>query len=264
MTIRGPAVDAVGGWPDGHPRTRTRDGRYMHRRYWEWERPFSWDPPTTALLVVDMQRGFLAKGAPLEVPMAREQVAAIARVIAAFRERDLSVLYTRFVVKPDQFIPFYRAIAPQRGVNVSHDSPFASGGEDAAIVEELIPRPTEPVVDKVGYDGFADTPLELLLRSRGIQTLVLVGTVVNWCVDSTLRSAFHRRFDSMVLADGVSGYGHAGATGAQWVSQELDHFAEAFAVVMEADELVEALDDPALRRAGLRGHPPSQATDGRW
>lgn len=229
----------------------------MHRRYWEWDRPFGWEPQSTALLIIDMQQGFIRPGSPLEVPMAREQIPAIAEVLAAFRERELPVAFTRFVVREDQYIPFYRTIARQRGMDaLSADSPFAPDADDAVVVSELAPRRGEPVVDKIAYDGFADTTLELLLRSRGVDTLVIAGTVVNWCVDSTLRAAFHRRFNAIVLADGVSGYDHAGASGQKWVAQELDMFAEAFAVVMDAGELLAALDDPDLRRAGGRVRPP--------
>lgn len=229
----------------------------MHQRYWEWDRAFEWSPSTTALLIVDMQQGFLRPGSPLEVARARDQVPTISRVLDAFRQRELTAAYTRFVVTSDQFIPFYRTIARQRGIDaVSSGSPFRAEAADAAIVAPLAPWPGEPVVDKVAYDGFADTPLDLMLRSRGIETLVVVGTAVNWCVDSTLRAAFHRRFNIIVLADGVSGYDHAGATGEQWVAQELDMFAEAFAVVMESSELIAALDDPSLR-AGGRSRPPT-------
>ena len=105
-------------------------------------------------------------------------------------------------------------------------------------------------MDKIAYDGFADTALESLVRSQGVDTLVIAGTVVNWCVDSTLRGAFHRRFQCIVVADGVSGYEHAGATGRQWVDQELDLFAECFAAVMPAVDVIDGLADPARRTAG--------------
>lgn len=229
----------------------------MSRRYWEWNRPFGWDPDSTAFLIIDMQLGFLADDSPLAVPMARTQVPVIRRVLEEFRKRHLPVFYTRFVVEPDHHVPFYRAISSQRGLDTtSEDAPFSVSGKHVAVVPELQPQPGEPVVDKIAYDGFAETSLDGLLRSRGIETLVMAGTVVNWCVDSTLRSAFHRRFNSIVLADGVSGYDHAGATGDQWVAQELDHFAEAFAIVMDAGELIEAIDDPALRQTGVRGRIP--------
>lgn len=230
----------------------------MSRRYWEWPQPFAWEPERTALLVVDMQQGFTEPGAVLEVPMAAEQVSTIATLLQAFRERELPVFHTRFVVKDEEFIPFYRARAPQRGLDI--DPPrrmFHPDSPDAAIASDLAPRADEPVVDKIAYDGFADTALESLVRSRGVDTLVIVGTVVNWCVDSTLRGAFHRRFQCIVVADGVSGYDHAGATGQQWVDLELDLFAECFATVLPATDVLAALDDPARRSVGTTPTAPT-------
>lgn len=230
----------------------------MSRRYWEWPQPFTWRPEATALLVIDMQQGFIEQGAPLEVPMAREQVSAVAELLAAFRERDLPVFHTRFVVRNDEFIPFYRARAPERGLDVDADRPtFHPDSPEAAITPALAPRDGEPVVDKIAYDGFADTALESLIRSRDVDTLVIAGTVVNWCVDSTLRAAFHRRFQCIVVADGVSGYDHAGATGRQWTDQELDLFAECFATVMPASDVLAALDDPHRRQAGTHPTAPT-------
>lgn len=229
----------------------------MQRRYWQWPQPFAWEPERTALVVIDMQRGFVTPGGPLSVPMAATQVPTIGRVLRAFRERDLPVVHTRFVVRDDWFVPFYRFRAPDRGIATGPHAPYHPDGEDAVIVDELAPLPDEPVIDKVAYDGFAETGLAGLLRSRGVDTLVMAGTVVNWCVDSTLRSAFHQRFQNIVLADGVSGYDHAGATGEQWVAQELDFFAESYAVVLDSDDLIAALDDPARRQVGVTGTPRS-------
>lgn len=232
----------------------------MSRRYWQWQRPFAWEPARTALLVIDMQCGFIEEGAPLEVPMARAQVPVVARLLQGFRSRGLPVLYTRFVIRDDLFIPFYRTMAAQRGLEL--DQPgraFAAAGRDASIPDAIAPLADEPVVDKVAYDGFADTDLDGRLRCLGVDTIVLAGTVVNWCVDSTLRAAFHRRFNAIVVADAVSGFDHAGATGEQWVRQELDFFAEALAVVMSSDELLAALSDESLRRAGVMGREPDRA-----
>lgn len=213
------------------------------KRYWEWGEAFDWTPRQTALLVVDMQRGFTDAGAPLEVPMAREQVPVIASLIEAFRAQDLTVIYTRFVARRDHFFPFYRARAPQRGLLLSHPEwMFQPEGDDARIDSRLAPRDGEVVVDKVAYDGFSETDLEEQLRARDIDTLVHVGTVVNWCVDSTLRAAFHRRFNNIVIADGVSGYDHAGASGQGWVDRELDFFAESMATVMPSGAFLETLD----------------------
>lgn len=235
----------------------------MTKRYWEWPRPFAWEPEHTALLIVDMQRGFVEEGALLEVPMAREQTPTIATLLRGFRQRGLPVVYTRYVMSPDFHIPFYRARAPLRGYDLERATPqFHPDDElDTPIIEELAPASDELVVDKCGYDGFADTRLDGMLRGRGVDTLVVAGTVVNWCVDSTVRTAFHRRYQTIVVADGVSGYDHAGASGGEWVARELDFFAESMAMVLPSHELLAALDDPALRQPGIAVRSNEAADD---
>ncbi|MEE8601342.1 cysteine hydrolase family protein [Euzebya tangerina] len=211
-------------------------------RWWEWEEAFPIEPDGTALLVVDMQQGFIEPGSVLEVPMAREQIPVIQALIEGFRERGMPVAYTRFVAREDHFLPFYRSRAPQRGLDLAAPrSMFAPDSDDAKIDERLAPREGEIVVDKIAYDGFHQTELDDRLRSRGIDTLVHCGTVVNWCVDSTLRAAFHRRYQNVVVADGVSGYEHAGASGEDWVARELDFFAEALATVLRAEDVLAEL-----------------------
>lgn len=214
----------------------------MHRRYWEWEPVFQIDPARTALLIIDMQNGFLDDGAPLEVPMAREQVPVIARVAAFFRERKIPVTYTVFCVSPDFNYPFYWKMASQRGLKLEEpERMFGWGKHETNICPQLRPHPHEDVVKKCGYDAFANTELEQLLRARGVDTVVIAGTVVNWCVDSTVRGAFHRFYNVVVLADSVSGYDHAGLSAEQWLNSELDLFAEAFARVMTSDQLIEEI-----------------------
>lgn len=66
-------------------------------------------------------------------------------------------------------------------------------------------------------------------------------SLLNWCVDSTVRSAYHRDYNVVVLSDCVSGYEHAGTTGDKWVDIELDLFAEGFAEVMSSDTAISEL-----------------------
>lgn len=98
------------------------------------------------------------------------------------------------------------------------------------------------VFSKYSYDCFAHTSLEFELKRRHIKTVIVVGTVVNWCVDSTVRSAYHKDYNVVVLSDCVSGYEHAGATGEKWVDMELDLFAEGFAEVMSSDAAISELN----------------------
>lgn len=214
----------------------------MSKRYWEWEPVFRLDPRRSALLIIDMQNGFVEEGAPLEVPMARAQLPVIRNLLHFCRAQGMPVLFTAFCVGPDFHYPFYWKMAKQRGLAL--DPPeclFWEGKHETEIVPELRPQPGERVIKKSGYDAFAHTELEQILRALNVRDLIITGTVVNWCVDSTVRAAFHRFHNVAVVADGVSGYKHAGISGELWQSIELDLFAEAFGRVATAEEIIKEL-----------------------
>lgn len=214
----------------------------MHRRYWEWQPVFRLEPRKSALLIIDMQNGFVEKGAPLEVPMARRQVPVIKRILHYCRDGGIPVLFTAFCVGPDFHYPLYWRLARQRGLAL--DPPecmFWEGKHETEIFSELAPLAGERVIKKSGYDAFANTELDQILRSLGVSCLIVTGTVTNWCVDSTVRSAFHRFYKVVVVADAVSTYDHAGATAEKWQDMELDLFAEAFGRVMKVEDVMKEL-----------------------
>jgi nicotinamidase-related amidase len=122
----------------------------------------------TALLVVDMQCGFLEPGAALEVPAGRAILPDLRRLIAACRQRAVPVIFTRFV---------YATAAP---------------------------RPEELVVSGHTYDKFVGTPLDLALRSQDIRCLVVTGVVTEVCVNCTLLSAANRDYRVTAVTDGVA------------------------------------------------------------
>ena len=91
------------------------------------------------------------------------------------------------------------------------DPEFAIWGEHARadswgarIVDELAPRPSDLHIHKLRYDAFYGTPLDHLLRLRGVRHLVIVGTVANICVLHTAGSAALRFYDVVVPEDGVA------------------------------------------------------------
>jgi ureidoacrylate peracid hydrolase len=165
----------------------------------------------TALLVVDMQRGFVDPGEPMEVPLARASVPVIRGLLDAFRAKRLPVVFTAFVYSPDvpllvgELHPEHKPAAPgaPRGFGMPSSSCLA-GSSSARVVEALAPRPDEPVIDKRWYDAFAGSALDGVLRARGVSSLVVTGTMTDICVLATVIGAFNREYRVTVVDDAVS------------------------------------------------------------
>lgn len=214
----------------------------MGKRYWEWKPIFEINAKETAFLIIDMQKGFVDEGSVLEVPRSRMQVPTIAKFADFCREKKIPVLYSRFAYNKNLTYDFYYKKGPERGLIQTEDgNTFDTDNEETKIVESLLPKPGDIVFDKYGYDCFGHSVLKEELDKLGAKTLIIAGTVVNWCVDSTIRSAYHQDYNVVVLADGVSGYDQAGISGEMWEAIELDHFAEAFAHVATASDLMKEI-----------------------
>ena len=165
----------------------------------------------TALLVVDMQRGFVDAGQALEVPQAREIVAVIWSLIDAFRRKHLPVVFTEFTYSPavpllvGELHPEHRPAAP--GAPHGFGMPSSScleGDPSANTIDALAPHPGELVVRKRWYDGFAGTELDGALRARSVTSLVMTGTMTDVCVLATVVGAFNREYKISVVEDGVA------------------------------------------------------------
>jgi biuret amidohydrolase len=172
----------------------------------------------TALLVIDMQRGFLEPGAALEVPPGRAIIPNLQRLIATCRHQRVPVIFTRFVyqtaiptLRGDPFGPEHLPARsgeptglglPSSNCLVEPDAGDDSGS--AEIVHELAPRPGELVIHGHTYDKFYGTPLDLALRSRDIRCVIVTGVLTDVCVNCTLLSAANRDYRVTAVTDGVA------------------------------------------------------------
>ena len=176
-----------------------------------FERVLAPEPGRTALVVVDMQRGFLDPGEAMEVPPARESVPAIQSLLSLFRDKRLPVVFTEFVYSESVPVligslhPEHRPAAPgaPRGFGLPSSS-CLEGTPSAETVPALAPRPGEIVVRKRGYDAFAGTQLDTALRARNVTSLVVTGTMTDICVLATVTAALHREYRVTVVEDGVA------------------------------------------------------------
>jgi nicotinamidase-related amidase len=177
---------------------------------------YSFDPSTTALVVIDMQRDFLEPdgfGEMLgnDVSLLSRAIAPLGAVLSAAREMGMMIVHTREGHRPDlsDCPPAKRA----RGrLEMGIGSPGPKGrilvrgefGHD--IVDELAPWPGEVVLDKPGKGSFYATDLELMLRNAGITSLIVTGVTTEVCVHTTVREANDRGFECLVLEDCCGSY----------------------------------------------------------
>ena len=156
-------------------------------------------PGRTALINVDMQRCFV-EGTPLASPAGPALVRRINELISACREADMLIVHTRGWMKPD---------GSNLGVMAEMVPPFivdlyTEGAESAELHEALDVGPTDVILNKPRYGAFHGTDLETILRSRGIDTVIISGIATNICCDTTAREAAQRDFRVLFLSDGTA------------------------------------------------------------
>jgi len=156
------------------------------------------DPETTALVVVDMQNGFCHPDGSLYAPGSEDAIKPVGELVERAHDAGVQVIYTRDVHPPEQFQDaHYYDEFDRWGEHV------LEGSWEAELVDELPVDDTDHVVVKHTYDAFYQTELEGWLEARGIDTLLLCGTLANVCVFHTAGSAGVRDFKPVVVTDAL-------------------------------------------------------------
>jgi nicotinamidase-related amidase len=178
--------------------------------------PQSIDIDKTALLIIDMQRDFLEPGgfgAALgnDVTRLRAAVEPCRAVLSAARKAGLLVIHTREGHRADlSDAPPLKVNRGDPALRIGAPGPMGRilvrGEPGHDIIPELYPIAGEPVIDKPGKGAFCQTDLELMLRNRGIETLLVCGVTTEVCVNTTVREANDRGFRCIVLSDCCASY----------------------------------------------------------
>ena len=173
------------------------------------------DPARSAIVVVDMQNAFASKGgmfdlSSLDISGARRVIDVIRETLDVARSAGIRVVY--LVMGYDEAMttcggPDSPNWHKELALKLVRKRPelkgkvLTQGQWDWQVVDDLKPQPGDLVVNKTRYSGFYGTPLDSMLRTRGIRTLFFAGIATNVCVESTLRDAFFLDYWPILLHD---------------------------------------------------------------
>lgn len=171
--------------------------------------PATWDLNKTALLTIDLQNDFLhPEGAYGRAGQGCDNIAVLPDrvfpLVQALRKRGGHYLSAQFTLVPDKhgeplISPHLKSLRPFLG-----KGDFAPASFGHSLVEKLLPA--DFTIEKVAYSAFYQTRLEYILRSVGIEHLIVGGIVTNGGVASTLRDAHLRNIETVMLSDGCAAF----------------------------------------------------------
>lgn len=204
------------------------------------------DPTRTAHLIIDMQNGFMEPGAPVEVPAARGVVGKINRISRSLRESGGLNVFVRFTT-PEGDAPAWPVFMERLGAAAGavHRAAFTAGAHHWQFWPSLEIEDGDEHIDKVRFSAFTPgaSGLDALLRARGIDTVIVSGTLTNCCCESTARDAMQLNYRVLFATDASA------ALSDEEHAATLRSLALAFADLYSAEELVELMKRPVL--AGL-------------
>ncbi len=209
-------------------------------------------PESTALVLIEFQNDFTTEGGTLhgavkEVIDATDPISHAVTAADAVRNAGGSVMHV-----PISFAPGYGEITQHPyGIlaGVVDSTSFVRDTWGAEICEQLTPKEGDITIEgKRGLDTFGSTNLDFVLRSKGIETVVLAGFLTNCCVESTMRSAYEKGFEVITLTDAV------GATSMAEHTNAIQYDYPMFSKPMTTDEFTSALSGSDEMADASRGY----------
>lgn len=206
-------------------------------------------PPRTALVVVDMQNVFCAPGAAVEVPVAREIVGNINRLARTTRACGGLVAWVQMTVaqREEWALALNELMAPASAERVL--ASIQPGSEGQKLWPAMESAPGDLFVTKNRYSAFLPSSSDLgrQLRARGVDTVIIVGTLTNVCCESSARDAAMLDFRTFMVSDA-----NAARTDEEHLAT-LITFIQTFGDVRTTDEMI-ALLQAGAAAAGRRAH----------
>ena len=194
---------------------------------------FALVPSRAALINVDLQRCFV-EGSPLASPGGLAVVERVNRLARACRQAGALVVHTRSSIKPDRSNAGVMAeLVPAFIIDL-----YAEGAGSAELHDALEVDPADIIVGKPRYRAFHGTDLEQILRSRGIDTVIITGIATNICCETTAREASQRDFHVFFISDATATMEMGGVPAEDLQRAACASLAQVFAQVVTLDEIL--------------------------
>jgi len=194
---------------------------------------FALVPSRTALINVDLQRCFV-EGSPLAAPAGRAVVERVNRLARACRQAGALVVHTRSSIKPDRSNAGLMAqLVPAFIIDL-----YAEGAASAQLHDALEVDPADIIVGKPRYGAFHGTDLEQILRTRGIDTVIITGIATNICCETTAREASQHDFHVFFISDATATMDMGGVPAEDLQRAACASLAQVFAQVATVDEIL--------------------------
>jgi ureidoacrylate peracid hydrolase len=204
------------------------------------------DPAKSALVVVDMQNAFMLPGVAHSLcPMAEKIVPNINRLAQAVRETGGTVVWIKTTFTQDaleSWSTYFAMTSPERVAK--RIEALTAGSEGHALWASLEVRPDDLIVEKNRFSAFiqGSSNLAAVLHERGLDTVMITGTVTNVCCESTARDAMMLNFKTIMVTDGNA------ATTDDDHNASLIAFYLTFGDIMPTDMLIGCLERNARRK----------------
>ena len=193
-----------------------------------------------ALLVIDMQNGFVSKGGSydlmgINISKYSEVVSSLKQLIGFCRKVKIPIFYSQAVREEsgiDLLTRSHRILPKSREERIKRRPICIRGSWDAEIVEELKPNFDDHVVIKRRDSVFQDTEVEVWLRSLGIDSIIFAGIDTSICVESSLRDAFNHGYDIVLISDATA------SNNLNHYNSTLDNIRNYYGLVMNLHEFI--------------------------
>jgi ureidoacrylate peracid hydrolase len=206
---------------------------------------------TPALVVVDMQNGFVSKGGSydkigMNTSMYREIIPKLKDVIEFCRSMGIPVFYTEAVKESSgiDILTNIHNILPKSRQERLKIPICIRGTWDGVTIDELKPTERDPVVIKRRDSAFQDTELRVWLQSQGINLLVFTGIDTSICVETSLREGFNIGYDVMIISDATAS-GHK-----RHYETTLERVKDYYGLVMDSERFKDSITKLDMIRKG--------------